>query len=154
MNNRTFPHGLDWFCSTENPAIFFPANPHKDFSPYPAHFMLKKLKRTFSVKRRRSARNQSATTSDRESSKSVRFSQHSEVVYTYDNEEYDRRSSFSTIVDNKAADHLKENVNVTETEDNELSVLAWDEEVLRNTRYNKRQTHHSIAVIVAYRAVR
>lgn len=116
--------------------------------------MLKKLKKKFSVKPRKSVKTQQLTVGDRESFKSVRFSQHSEVAFTYDNEEYDRRSSFSTIVDNKTADWLKTGVKEEIDDNGELSSLAFDEEVLKNTRYNRRQTHHSIAVIVAYRAIR
>ncbi|OAC98230.1 hypothetical protein MUCCIDRAFT_115758 [Mucor lusitanicus CBS 277.49] len=98
-----------------------------------------------------SGSSESATTT----SKSVRFSSRSNVtVYdTYSSEEYDRRSSISADPLHEA-DSLHHNIDreslfMLEEDDDPIQ---FSDEVVRNTKVNKKQGHYSIAVLVNYRA--
>ncbi|CEP11513.1 hypothetical protein [Parasitella parasitica] len=100
--------------------------------------------------------NSSTVSSDSTTGKSVRFSSCSKaMVYeTYSSEEYDRRSSISTDPYHEG-DSLHQNIDQIipgkEQEDGE-DMIQFSEEVMRNTRVNKKQGHYSIAVLVSYRA--
>ncbi|CAO3616127.1 unnamed protein product [Mucor fragilis] len=97
-----------------------------------------------------SGSSESATTT----SKSVRFSSRSNVtIYdTYSSEEYDRRSSISTDPQHEADslhhDIDRESLFIQEDDD----PIQFSDEVVRNTKVNKKQGHYSIAVLVNYRA--
>ncbi|KAK4511841.1 Allantoinase [Mucor velutinosus] len=98
-----------------------------------------------------SGSSESATTT----SKSVRFSSRSNVtIYdTYSSEEYDRRSSISADPQHEADslhhDIDKESLFIQEEDDDPIQ---FSDEVVRNTKVNKKQSHYSIAVLVNYRA--
>lgn len=74
--------------------------------------------------------------------KGVRFLSNHDIYYTHSSLEYDRKSSVSL-------DHLNEaeSLNTTNEQNTE-----FDEQVIQNTKVNKRQGYHSIAVLVNYRA--
>ncbi|CAO0793142.1 unnamed protein product [Mucor circinelloides] len=137
---------------------------------YPFHFFLfsimpssiSKLYQSAKSKlnNRRKSSSSTATSGSGESattttSKSVRFSSRSNVtIYdTYSSEEYDRRSSISTDRQHEA-DSLhhtidKESLFMQEEDDDPIQ---FSDEVVRNTKVNKKQGHYSIAVLVNYRA--
>lgn len=99
--------------------------------------LFKSARYTFSSKQRK------GSTSD--SGKSVRFSTSSEsIYYTHSSIEYDRKSA-STFDGQEEAHSLKS----SKTYDD---ISLFDEEVIRNTKVNKKQGHYSIAALVAYRA--
>lgn len=80
------------------------------------------------------------------SGKSVRFSKSSEsIYYTHSSLEYDRRSSLN-YDDYHEADSLKS------FSSSDAEEILFDEEVIRNTKVNKKQGHYSIAALVAYRS--
>ncbi|GAA5812501.1 hypothetical protein MFLAVUS_005957 [Mucor flavus] len=104
--------------------------------------LFKSAKQSFSSKQRKSS-------SDSGGGKSVRFSISNEsVYYTHSSVEYDRRSSIVFDPYLHEADSLK-SFNSSEHDDDSVT---FDEEVLRNTKVNKKQGHYSIAALVAYRA--
>jgi hypothetical protein len=108
-------------------------------------------------RKRRKSNNSSTSTSGGSStnSKSVRFSPTSEsIYYTHSSLEYDRRSSTSNNWDNSLyqneGDSLKQHSGISD--EDELEPIQFDEEVVRNTKVNKKQGHYSIAALVSYRS--
>ncbi|OAD74620.1 hypothetical protein PHYBLDRAFT_61323 [Phycomyces blakesleeanus NRRL 1555(-)] len=110
-------------------------------------------KDTFQRKGRKSSKS--------ESCKSVRFqSESGAVFYTHSSEDYDRRSSFSTMLDEQSepelvAEMLKhaacgDQLSEMTQQDEEAFVLKLDEEVIRNTLVNRKQGYHSIAALYHY----
>ncbi|KAI8876939.1 hypothetical protein K501DRAFT_47190 [Backusella circina FSU 941] len=89
--------------------------------------------------------------------KSVRFSSigSDSIFYTHSSFDYDRRSSISFSEANEAVS-LKSNSNDScdrpEDEGNLCSDSEFDEQVIRNTKVNKKQGYHSIAALITYRA--
>ncbi|GAN07869.1 hypothetical protein MAM1_0180c07373 [Mucor ambiguus] len=108
---------------------------------------------------RRKSSSSTATSGSSESttttSKSVRFLSRSNVtIYdTYSSEEYDRRSSISTDPKHEA-DSLHHNIDNESLfiQDEDDDPIQFSDEVVRNTKVNKKQGHYSIAVLVNYRA--
>lgn len=88
----------------------------------------------------------SFTIKKEQKSKSVRFLSNSDVYYTHSSLDYDRRSSIDSFITTTEADCLK--TFITE----ESIESEFDEQVIRNTKVNKKQGYHSIAVLVNYRA--
>lgn len=98
--------------------------------------LFKSARYTFSNKQRKGSN---------DSGKSVRFSTSSEsIYYTHSSIEYDRKST-STFDGQEEAHSLKSSIVIDE-------IVLFDEEVIRNTKVNKKQGHYSIAALVAYRA--
>lgn len=97
-------------------------------------------------------KNNARRESDGTSSKSVRFSTGGEsIYYTFSSSDYDRRSmsiGSSSITTEHEGDYLKQpSINQAEEEE-----IEFDEEVIRNTKVNKKQGHHSIAALIMYRS--
>jgi hypothetical protein len=106
------------------------------------------------INRKRRKSNTSGGSGGSTNSKSVRFSTTSEsIYYTHSSLEYDRRSSISNHWDNSLYQHegegLKHHLN---SDEEEFEPIQFDEEVLRNTKVNKKQGHYSIAALVSYRS--
>lgn len=117
--------------------------------------LYKSAKLKFTNRKRRKSNNSSASGGSSTSSKSVRFSPTNEsVYYTHSSLEYDRRSSASNHWDNSRlrneGESLKHPSSVFDEE--EFEPIQFDEEVVRNTKVNKKQGHYSIAALVSYRS--
>ncbi|KAL0135139.1 hypothetical protein V8B55DRAFT_1553987 [Mucor lusitanicus] len=102
-----------------------------------------------------SRRKSSSSTATSGSSESATTTSNPNVtVYdTYSSEEYDRRSSISADPLHEA-DSLHHNIDreslfMLEEDDDPIQ---FSDEVVRNTKVNKKQGHYSIAVLVNYRA--
>lgn len=78
--------------------------------------------------------------------KSVRFTTNKDIYYTHSSIEYDR-SSMLSFEDMKEGESLKMD-SLLMLDDND----EFDKQVIRNTKLNKKQGYHSIAVLVNYRA--
>jgi hypothetical protein len=111
--------------------------------------LYKSAKNTFKSNKQRKGSNDSSTTSN----KSVRFSTTNEsIFYTHSSLEYDRRSNITCNEDeyHNEADSLKLSTSSSVNDDGVVDL--FDEEVIRNTKVNKKQGHYSIAALVSYRA--
>jgi hypothetical protein len=96
----------------------------------------------------------SSGSNDSTTSKSVRFSSSSKTsIYdTYSSEEYDRKSSISTDPHHEGDNLHQKNLFILEGQEDNEDTIQFSEEVMRNTKVNKKQGHYSIAVLVSYRA--
>lgn len=109
------------------------------------HFFFNKKK-----KRRKSINANKIDSQSRVSVKSVRFAKASKdnVFYTHSTQDYDRRSSFAFPEQCREGNVLKKQ----HANDEDDEVWSVDEEVARNTGINRKRSHHSVAVLVAYRS--
>jgi hypothetical protein len=97
---------------------------------------------------------------DSTSNKSVRFSTPNEsIYYTHSSLEYDRKSLAPYDEYVQEADSLKSSCSSGSNSSANSSLInaedmvgLFDEEVIRNTKVNKKQGHYSIAALVNYRA--
>lgn len=108
------------------------------------------------INNRRKSNSSTASSGSDESttSKSVRFSSHSKTtIYdTYSSEEYDRRSSISTDPQHEGDSLHQESLFIPKSQEDNEDTIQFSDEVMRNTKVNKKQGHYSIAVLVNYRA--
>jgi hypothetical protein len=109
-------------------------------------------KNTF--KKRKDQRRKSST-------KSVRFSSigSDSIFYTHSSFDYDRRSSISfnevnegDSLKSSSSDSCDQSEEEEKEERNLCSNSEFDEQVIRNTKVNKKQGYHSIAALITYRA--
>lgn len=106
--------------------------------------LLKSAKHSLTPNKQKRERSSSSSSN---SGKSVRFSKSSgSIYYTHSSLEYDRRSSMNFDEYDGEADSLKSSCS------SEVEEVLFDEEVIRNTKVNKKQGHYSIAALVAYRS--
>ncbi|OBZ85609.1 hypothetical protein A0J61_06342 [Choanephora cucurbitarum] len=113
--------------------------------------LYKSAKNKFIEKRRGSSSEKSTSS---QGTKSVHFSEHSHdsIYYTHSSFEYDRRS-LSTVTDwEKQHSEAESMKSVAQDNESDEDIVLFDEEVIRNTKVNRKQGYHSIAALVSYRA--